>query len=119
MIRRPPRSTRTDTLFPYTTLFRSDRGECEILAIMSSTKDPYAAPTVAAINTYFGKPDIPIGKIEEGVYRFSKYTESIATGFHHDFGVREYSPEAVDLYRDILEQQHDNSSTEERHVGKE
>src|SRR3546814_14635374 len=25
MIRRPPRSTLTDTLFPYTTLFRSDR----------------------------------------------------------------------------------------------
>src|SRR3546814_8287524 len=25
MIRRPPRSTRTDTLFPHTTLFRSDR----------------------------------------------------------------------------------------------
>src|SRR3546814_11380703 len=27
MIRRPPRSTRTDTLFPYTTLFRSRMGE--------------------------------------------------------------------------------------------
>src|SRR3546814_15361032 len=27
MIRRPPRSTRTDTLFPYTTLFRSDNGD--------------------------------------------------------------------------------------------
>src|SRR3546814_10541687 len=26
MLRRPPRSTRTDTLFPYTTLFRSDAG---------------------------------------------------------------------------------------------
>src|SRR3546814_5356156 len=26
MIRRPPRSTRTDTLFPYTTLFRSETG---------------------------------------------------------------------------------------------
>src|SRR3546814_4531122 len=26
MIRRPPRPTRTDTLFPYTTLFRSGRG---------------------------------------------------------------------------------------------
>src|SRR3546814_4939420 len=26
MIRRPPRSTRTDTLFPYTTLFRSREG---------------------------------------------------------------------------------------------
>src|SRR3546814_14903590 len=29
MIRRPPRSTRTDTLFPYTTLFRSDGGGIE------------------------------------------------------------------------------------------
>src|SRR3546814_7353868 len=35
MIRRPPRSTRTDTLFPYTTLFRSihifaaDAGVCD------------------------------------------------------------------------------------------
>src|SRR3546814_8867098 len=28
MIRRPPRSTRTDTLFPYTTLFRSLRNPC-------------------------------------------------------------------------------------------
>src|SRR3546814_4141514 len=38
MIRRPPRSTRTDTLFPYTTLFRSQmrrsrfRGEWDDLA---------------------------------------------------------------------------------------
>src|SRR3546814_3844799 len=30
MIRRPPRSTRTDTLFPYTTLFRSEHGSCSI-----------------------------------------------------------------------------------------
>src|SRR3546814_1601899 len=31
MIRRPPRSTRTDTLFPYTTLFRSQRGRLQRL----------------------------------------------------------------------------------------
>src|SRR3546814_2009118 len=30
MIRRPPRSTRTDTLFPYTTLFRSARVEADV-----------------------------------------------------------------------------------------
>src|SRR3546814_5553402 len=29
MIRRPPRSTRTDTLFPYTTLFRSSGGQLQ------------------------------------------------------------------------------------------
>src|SRR3546814_6782231 len=32
MIRRPPRSTRTDTLFPYTTLFRSPFGNQQIIA---------------------------------------------------------------------------------------
>src|SRR3546814_7637848 len=31
MIRRPPRSTRTDTLFPYTTLFRSPQGPLHAL----------------------------------------------------------------------------------------
>src|SRR3546814_11621985 len=31
MIRRPPRSTRTDTLFPYTTLFRSPADVSEVL----------------------------------------------------------------------------------------
>src|SRR3546814_1158905 len=30
MILRPPRSTRTDTLFPYTTLFRSIAGHCAL-----------------------------------------------------------------------------------------
>src|SRR3546814_5197163 len=30
MIRRPPRSTRTDTLFPYTTLFRSICGTAQL-----------------------------------------------------------------------------------------
>src|SRR3546814_3919768 len=30
MIRRPPRSTRTDTLFPYTTLFRSDQPQLSL-----------------------------------------------------------------------------------------
>src|SRR3546814_7703600 len=38
MIRRPPRSTRTDTLFPYTTLFRSSTkaGQLRFEAIESS-----------------------------------------------------------------------------------
>src|SRR3546814_5838725 len=38
MIRRPPRSTRTDTLFPYTTLFRSfDRRPLWRLAVKPTT----------------------------------------------------------------------------------
>src|SRR3546814_11533792 len=42
MIRRPPRSTRTDTLFPYTTLFRSRPGE------RRDGAPPGAARTLAA-----------------------------------------------------------------------
>src|SRR3546814_6907903 len=53
MIRRPPRSTRTDTLFPYTTLFRS------ILATLRGAGVgcffgplPGTGPTVATIASY-------------------------------------------------------------------
>src|SRR3546814_6429478 len=35
MIRPPPRSTRTDTLFPYTTLFRSQHGDIPAFAARS------------------------------------------------------------------------------------
>src|SRR3546814_8700153 len=35
MIRRPPRSTRTDTLFPYTTLFRSAAAVVLVLAVFA------------------------------------------------------------------------------------
>src|SRR3546814_1376274 len=38
MIRRPPRSTRTDTLFPYTTLFRS------LLIAGTSIRDAFEGP---------------------------------------------------------------------------
>src|SRR3546814_2476286 len=49
MIRRPPRSTRTDTLFPYTTLFRSIRwiaiaAALPLAACSSSEAPPESAP---------------------------------------------------------------------------
>src|SRR3546814_6137929 len=56
MIRRPPRSTRTDTLFPYTTLFRSSfadhvrifaKGEIKRLIHPPSSHDPLLAPRLS------------------------------------------------------------------------
>src|SRR3546814_20493171 len=38
MIRRPPRSTRTDTLFPYTTLFRSTTSRGRVTEHLSKTR---------------------------------------------------------------------------------
>src|SRR3546814_2940109 len=56
MIRRPPRSTRTDTLFPYTTLFRS-RMVTEIGGESAPPSTTLSAPRAAA----GGKA--PVGKV--------------------------------------------------------
>src|SRR3546814_12381268 len=45
MIRRPPRSTRTDTLFPYTTLFRSS--DADILTVCKEGR-----PVASVLNLY-------------------------------------------------------------------
>src|SRR3546814_2131665 len=44
MVRRPPRSTRTDTLFPYTTLFRS----AVLPATAAQAADPRLVPDVSS-----------------------------------------------------------------------
>src|SRR3546814_19096281 len=48
MIRRPPRSTRTDTLFPYTTLFRSSGVLSTAMSFLGLYRDPTVAATTSA-----------------------------------------------------------------------
>src|SRR3546814_4895962 len=48
MIRRPPRSTRTDTLFPYTTLFRSEVFDPAVATLHQYLRDKATAPEVAS-----------------------------------------------------------------------
>src|SRR3546814_19343747 len=56
MIRRPPRSTRTDTLFPYTTLFRSPNRPTDRYVVLSrevglvSTAEQLNAAGDSAVN---------------------------------------------------------------------
>src|SRR3546814_17971977 len=60
MIRRPPRSTRTDTLFPYTTLFRSIVSRAAIGAAGTKVYDqryPAAGTPNALVDLYVMKPD--------------------------------------------------------------
>src|SRR3546814_956827 len=47
MIRRPPRSTRTDTLFPYTTLFRSHGAAPTLVVIKLDFARPFEAHNIA------------------------------------------------------------------------
>src|SRR3546814_20589326 len=59
MLRRPPRATRTDTLFPYTTLFRSLQEYCPLAALRRRTGRPRrrwsAVQPVAASEHYLMK----------------------------------------------------------------
>src|SRR3546814_9102393 len=57
MIRRPPRSTRTDTLFPYTTLFRS----IGLTIVAIGTSAPELVTTI--ISTIRDERDIAIGNL--------------------------------------------------------
>src|SRR3546814_16330364 len=52
MIRRPPRSTRTDTLFPYTTLFRS-----VMLGVVNVSNHRHDAGDVATLGDRLGHED--------------------------------------------------------------
>src|SRR3546814_20018350 len=50
MIRRPPRSTRTDTLFPYTTLFRSSGPLNQRCASLNAAGLPSVLPTLRTLS---------------------------------------------------------------------
>src|SRR3546814_10094126 len=54
MIRRPPRSTRTDTLFPYTTLFRSAEFPYDLPLAVSKANKPCFDQSKQSISTAFG-----------------------------------------------------------------
>jgi len=88
----------------------ADRGEAQILAVMVSAKNPYAAACADRINTYFGRPEMPIGQLKgDGVERDSRYAEHIAAEFPGDLPSGDEAPDAVELYREILACQSDNS----------
>ncbi len=85
-------------------------GEAEILGTMVCSLNPWSVPTVDAINTYFKRPDIPIGSVKTfGVYRTSKYAKIISEEFPQDIGQGENAPDATSLYRKILASQPDTS----------
>src|SRR3546814_3701611 len=56
MIRRPPRSTRTDTLFPYTTLFRSSEFSKIVTSKGEPSKSADGYAVTLAVELYAGKP---------------------------------------------------------------
>jgi inosine-uridine nucleoside N-ribohydrolase len=94
----------------------ADRGECELLAAIVNRKDKTnaSAAAVDAINTYYGRPDLPIGTDKQGptdLQRVSQYAPALRDEFPNDIGPDDQAPDALDVYRRTLAAQPDNSVT--------
>src|SRR3546814_15681270 len=75
MIRRPPRSTRTDTLFPYTTLFRSN------------------APVEEFQSYLYGVPTSPAPGQPAQIFRFER--QGLSQSINSDDGDRNFKKGAL------------------------
>lgn len=90
----------------------ADRGEAQILATGVSSKNEWSAPCVDAINTFYGRPDLPIGGPKgAGASKPSKYAKQLSEQFPQDTGSGNKVPDATRLYRKILLAQPDQSVT--------
>src|SRR3546814_981303 len=78
MIRRPPRSTRTDTLFPYTTLFRSARFlVMPIVAIIRSILPPTSEGMRLAVVTHVNSTLDLSPKAYSAIWRSEEHTSEL------------------------------------------
>ena len=100
----------------------ANRGEAEILGFMVSSKNEWVVPCLDAINTWYGRPNLPIGYQRGHLYGYnntkdpnrdttSKYAEAVAKAFPHDLKRSSDAPEAAALCRKLLASQPDHSVT--------
>ncbi|MDD4016382.1 MAG: nucleoside hydrolase [Kiritimatiellae bacterium] len=95
------------------------RGEVELLAVTITKDHPQAAAFVDAVNTFYGRPDVPIGVVKGGVTpepgKFNPLADvkndDGSLRYPHDLMRGEDAPEAVGLIRKLLAAEPDNSVT--------
>jgi inosine-uridine nucleoside N-ribohydrolase len=92
------------------------RGKCRLLAVTVTKDHPQAASFVDAVNTFYGRGEIPIGVVRDGPTpadsKFTVLADQLDEGearYPHDLEGGEKAPEATGLLRRILSEQEDNS----------
>ena len=92
----------------------ADSGRAEILATVSSNKNELVAPSINVVNTYFGRPELPIGAPKTpGVNLGSSqhWPDSIVARYPHSIKSTNDVPDAVNIYRKVLSLEADKSVT--------
>jgi inosine-uridine nucleoside N-ribohydrolase len=90
----------------------ADKGEANILATVASTKYEGVVGVLNVFNTYFNRPNIPIGvpKVEALELRdWQHWTDTVLAKYPHRIKNNDEVPDAVLLYRKILASQPDHS----------
>ncbi len=93
----------------------ADRHECSIEAVTISKINPLTAPFVEAVNTFYGRPDIPIGVTRDAQMRESKYLKLVETKdggtfrYPHNLLSNDDVPDAVAVLREALSKAKDHS----------
>ncbi|MCP4638919.1 MAG: nucleoside hydrolase [bacterium] len=92
------------------------RGECELLAVTITKDHDQCAAYIDAVNTFYGRPGVPIGVCRPGpTPQQSKFTVLADTKddgtlrYPHDLMSGKDAPEAVEVLRKALAAQPDNS----------
>ncbi|HMJ68319.1 MAG TPA: nucleoside hydrolase [Cyclobacteriaceae bacterium] len=92
----------------------ADKGEAKILATISCNTFNTTVPTLSVLNTYFRRPELPIG-ITQGDFPNKdcreKWAEFINAKYPHNVKSNAEAQDALVLYRKILMSQPDNSVT--------
>jgi hypothetical protein len=90
----------------------ADRGEIEILAVGIVNGNVHAVPCADALNTFFGRPDLPLGTIKVGapIDHNTFRMQDLAAAYPHDL-TQAAAPDIIPLYRRILAAQPDRSVT--------
>ncbi len=88
-----------------------NRGEAKLLAVCLNEVHPDGAAAIDAINTWYGRGDIPVGVYKDSLPEpdSSKYLDDL-TRFPHDLD-SENAPSALEVYRRVLPEQPDGSVT--------
>lgn len=93
----------------------ADRGECELVAVTISKINRLTGPFTDAVNTFYGRGDIPIGVTRNAQRRQSKYLSLVekrddgAWRYPHDVMGNDELPDAPDLLRRQLVAAEDDS----------
>jgi len=92
----------------------ADRGACELIGVTVSKNHPLTASFVDAQNTFYGRPDLPVGVTRDPAaqHRESRYLKlAEAPEYPHDLRRNEDARDAVELMHELLAAQPDRSVT--------